>query len=153
MNDELTPEERFAAEDAETLVPRALLLGRTPEEIVADLVQLDYSAPAARALVERVRNEMREFNASPQSRQRLIDAAFRQFAGGLIVAVLGGVVSAALLAIAVVGGWLCIVGALLILGGGITIAGRGWARWRLYRGWAKSLEARQRRAGSDASGE
>ena len=36
MDDELTPEQKFAAEDAETMVPRALRCGRHPDDIVAD---------------------------------------------------------------------------------------------------------------------
>jgi hypothetical protein len=41
MDDELTPEQKFAAEDAETMVPRALMQGRSPEEIAAELARLD----------------------------------------------------------------------------------------------------------------
>jgi hypothetical protein len=40
--------------DAETMVPRELMRGQTPEDIVAELVRLDWSPQAARALVTRV---------------------------------------------------------------------------------------------------
>ena len=144
MDDELTPEQRFAAEDAETLVPRALLLGKSPDDIVADLVALDWSLPAARALVERFVNEMRKFNESPENRQRLIDRAFKQFVIGLFLSVLALtlVVMLLLLAIAIRGSLVLVAGALLVCGGSITAAGRGWSRWRLYRGWARQIADR-----------
>jgi hypothetical protein len=142
MDDELTPEQRFAADDAETLVPRALLLGRTPDEVVADLVKLDWSPAAARAFVKRVLNDMRQFNESPESRQRLIDSSFKQFVAGSIAALAAGVLTALALGLAVVGGWPLAVVAVVFLGGSLTVAARGWARWRLYRGWARHLETR-----------
>jgi hypothetical protein len=142
MDDELTPEQRFAADDAETLVPRALLLGRTPDEVVADLVKLDWAPAAARAFVERVRNDMRQFNESPASRQQLIDSSFKQFVGGLIAALASGCLTVFTLALAMVGGWPLALVAILLLGGSLTVAARGWARWRLYRGWARHLEER-----------
>ena len=148
MDDDLTPEQRFAAEDAETLVPRALLLGKTPDEIVEDLIKLDYALPAARALVERIQREMREFNESPESRRRLIDAAHRQFLGGLIGAVIASGLTTALLGLmATSGGLGCflVLASLFLMGGGFTMAGRGWARWRLYRGWERQIAEREKR--------
>jgi hypothetical protein len=143
MHDDLTPEQKFAAEDAETLVPRALLLGKTPDEIVADLMQLDWSPAAARALVTRVQNDMRQFNESPEARQKLIDAAFKQFIGGLLASIAAGIFVASTLFIAMVGGWCVVIPALFLLGSGITVAGRGWTRWRLYRGWQRHLAERE----------
>ena len=147
MDDELTPEQRFAAEDAETLVPRALLLGRRPDDVVADLVKLDWSPVAARAFVERVLRQIREFNASPESRQRLIDAAFKQFVGGLLASLATGALTLALLFIGLIGGWLLVIVPLLLFGAALTAAGRGWARWRLYRGWERHLQGREKTDG------
>ncbi len=143
IHDDLTPEQRFAAEDAETLVPRALLLGKTPDEVVADLVRLDWSPPAARAFVERVQKEMREFNESPESRQRLIDRAFKQFAGGSLAALATGSLTISMLVLAMSGVWIFVLVPLVMFGGTLTIAGRGWSRWRLYRGWEKHLSKRK----------
>jgi hypothetical protein len=147
MNDELTPEQKFAAEDVETLVPRALLLGKKPEEVVADLVQLDWSAAAARALVARVTDQMRQFNESPESRRRLIDAAFKQFVGGLIAGLAAAILTAFVLIVAMGGGGVFVIGALLLLGGSMTAAGRGWSRWRMYRRWALHLDEKEKAAG------
>jgi hypothetical protein len=152
MDDELTPEQRFAAEDAETLVPRALLLGKRPEEIVADLVKLDWSAPAARAFVERVMENMRQFRESPESRQRLIDEAFKQFVAGLVLAVVGLATMGLGFTIWMIGATGRIVlfavpfGAFAI---GLGLMGRGWARWRLYKRWAHNLEQAEQMKKSD----
>jgi hypothetical protein len=142
MDDELTPEQQFAAEDAETLVPRALLLGKKPDDVVADLVKLDWSPPAAKAFVERVIEDMRQFRASPEGRQRLIANAFKQFIGGSLFVLIGvgiGAVSFLLL----LGGLVLIVMlgvALLVFGGGLVTGGRGWSRWWLYKSWSVNIE-------------
>ncbi|MSQ96987.1 MAG: hypothetical protein EXR98_20870 [Gemmataceae bacterium] len=117
MDDELTPEQRFAAEDAETLVPRALLLGRKPEDVVADLVKLDWSRAAAESLVARVIEEMRQFRVSTESRKRLIDGDFKQFIGGMLFFPVG-------VGIALLGG----LNIWLLVAGGLVSAGRGWAQ-------------------------
>jgi hypothetical protein len=142
MDDELTPEQRFAAEDAETLVPRALLWGKKPEDVVADLVKLDWSRAAAESLVARVIKEMRQFRASAESRKRLIDRAYQQFILGLILASGGAGILGVAFGTSAAGLWLyCFYlvpfGIFIV---GIALAGRGWARWRLYRGWAQHLE-------------
>src|SRR5262245_48007842 len=72
MSEELTPEQKFAQADAETLIPRELARGRTRDEIVADLVALDWSPAAARANVDRIGDEFAQFTASPASREQLI---------------------------------------------------------------------------------
>jgi hypothetical protein len=72
MNEELTPEQKFAQDDPETLVPRELARGRTRDEIVADLVRLDWSEGAARATVDRIADEFERYTASPESRAQLV---------------------------------------------------------------------------------
>ena len=145
MDDELTPEQRFAAEDAETLVPRALLLGKTPEEIVADLVKLDWTPAAATAFVERVLVDMRQFRESPESRQRLIRNAFKQFIGGILFMLIGiGIGAVPVLALLRGFYFLAMLGlATAVFGGGLVTGGRGWSRWRLYKSWARRLEQSQ----------
>jgi hypothetical protein len=100
MDDELTPAQRSMAEDAETMVPRALLVGRSPDDIVADLIRLDWSPAAARALVERVANDLRRFHESPESRLQLLAEAKRQWLGGILL-MLAGVVIAFITALSV----------------------------------------------------
>ena len=55
MDDELTPEQRFAAETGEAMVPRALIQGRRRDDIIADLVRLDWSPqqPKRSSLVQK----------------------------------------------------------------------------------------------------
>jgi hypothetical protein len=133
MDDELTPEQKFAAEDAETMVPRALLRGDSPEEIVATLVRLDWSLPAARALVARVTDDLRRFHGSPEGRKQLRAEARRQFLGGLILALLGAGVTAFTFVAALAGALQFMVVAFGLFFGGLILGCRGWARWRLYR--------------------
>jgi sterol desaturase/sphingolipid hydroxylase (fatty acid hydroxylase superfamily) len=134
MDDELTPEQKFAAEDAETMVPRALLIGRKPEEIVTDLVRLDWSLPAARDFVARVIEDMRQFRESRKSREQLLANVWRQFIGGLLMMVAGCALGA-LAVIAMVAGGLVLFGLTFVtFFGGLVLAGRGWSRWRLYSG-------------------
>jgi len=133
MDDELTPEQKFAAEDAETKVPRELLQGRSQEEIVADLIKLDWSPAAANAFVARVVDDLRRFQASPESRQRLVAEAWWQFVGGAILALLSVGLTASTFLFALAGSGFFVV-AFGLFFGGLILAGRGWARWRLYRG-------------------
>jgi hypothetical protein len=107
MDDELTPEQKLAAEDAEALVPRALLAGKKPDEVVTDLVKLDWSPDAAKAFVDRVIADMCQFRESPESRQLLIHNAFKQFIGGSLFALVG-VGIAAISFLAMLGGMVMI---------------------------------------------
>lgn len=140
MDDELTPEQKFAAEDAETMVPRALAQGRDPEDIVRELVRLDWSPAAARAMVARVADDLARFHASPESRERLVHEARVQFAAGATMALLGLLVTAFTLLLALAGGLPFFVVAFGLILVGLAVAGRGWARWRLYRGQASPSE-------------
>ncbi len=94
MDDELTPEQKFAAEDPETMVPRALVQGRAPEDIIAELVRLGWSPRAAQTMVFRVGDDLRRFHESPESRERLLKEAKTQLFVGLILTLLGAGVTA-----------------------------------------------------------
>jgi hypothetical protein len=133
MDDELTPEQKFAAEDPDTMVPRALMQGRDPEDIAADLVRLDWSREAARAFVARVADDLRRFHDSPESRERLVKEAQTQLITGILLALLGAGVSTFSLLAALVGMLPFFVVAFGAFLGGLALASRGWARWRLYR--------------------
>jgi hypothetical protein len=133
MDDELTPEQKFAAEDPETMVPRALMQGRSPEDIAAELVRLDWSPQAARALVARVADDLRRYQESPESRKRLVKEAQTQLVAGLLLTLLGGAITAFTLLATLAGALPYFVVAAGLFFGGLILAGRGWARWRLYR--------------------
>ncbi len=133
MDDELTPEQKLAADDPETWVPRALLLGRRPEDIVADLVRLDWSPAAAHALVARVASDLRRFHESPESRLQLLAEAKRQWVGGIFL-MFAGIAMAAITFLSALEGMLTFfVVPLGFLIAGLILAGRGWGRWRYYR--------------------
>jgi hypothetical protein len=137
MDDELTPEQRFAAEDGEVMVPRALMQGRSPEDIIAEWRRLDWSLEAAEALVARAQEDLRLLRESPESRQRLIADARRQFARGVWLVLLGAVggVFNLLLNMFLSG----LVGVVVLLGSsglfctGLVLMSRGLIRWRVYR--------------------
>ncbi len=133
MDDELTPQEKFAAENPETMVPRALMDGRAPEDIVADLLRLDWSLPAARALVARAQDDLRRLHESPESRQLLLRESKQQFFAGLMLALLGVIFTTFTLLAALAGALPFILVAFGLFFGGLIMMGRGWARWRLYR--------------------
>jgi hypothetical protein len=133
VDDELTPEQKFAAEDPETMVPRALSEGRHPEDIVGELLRLDWSPAAARALVARVADDLERLHHYPDARERLAREARAQFAGGVMMALLGVSVTAFTLLAALAGALPFFVVAFGLILMGLVVAGRGWARWRLYR--------------------
>jgi hypothetical protein len=134
MNDELTPEQKFAAEDPGTMVPRALRQGHSPEKIVADLVRLDWTPAAAQAFVARVANDLRRMQESPESRQQLFAEARRQCVAGIVLVLLAVLVSAFTLLAALGGALPFFVLALGLFFGGFVMASRGWTRLRLYEG-------------------
>lgn len=133
MEDELTPEQKFAAEDSETMVPRALSEGRDPDDIVRELVRLDWSPAAARALVDRVADDLERFRESPESREQLVREARVQFAIGATMALSGVFVTAFTLLAALAGALPFFVVSFGLILAGLVVATRGWARWRLYR--------------------
>jgi hypothetical protein len=132
MDDELTPEQRFAAEDAEAMVPRALLQGRSPEDIVAELLRLDWSPAAAQSLVARAAADVRLLRESPEWRRRLLEHARRQFATGALLALLGAGITAFTLLAALTGAVPYYVVAAGLFFGGLMLLSRGWTRWRFY---------------------
>ena len=130
---ELSPEEKFAAEDPETMVPRALMKGRNVDDIVAELVRLDWSPEAARALVARVADDLHRYHASPESRLRLVKEARMQVVGGILIALVAAGFTALTLLAAIRGSAPFFVVAFGLFFGGLMLAGRGCVRWRLYR--------------------
>jgi hypothetical protein len=94
MNEELTPEQKFAEDDPETLVPRELARGRTRDAIVSDLVRLEWPQEAARATVDQIADEFERYVASPDSRAELVAGKQKMRAIGLRALAIG-LVSAA----------------------------------------------------------
>jgi hypothetical protein len=132
MQEELTPEEQFAAEDPETMVPRELSRGRSRDELVAELVRLDWSPAAAASFVDRVADDLRRFSESPESRQALLREACREMLAGCALTLLGVGVVVALFVLAWAEGIVVVVLS-AGLAVGLAVFARGWARWRLYR--------------------
>lgn len=114
-------------------MPRQLLAGRDSEQIVADLIKLDYSPAAARALIARVENDLRRLYASPESRQRLMKEARQQCVGGAILALLGALITAYTFIASLAGYVPFVVVAIGFVCGGIMLAKRGYTRWSLCR--------------------
>lgn len=143
MDDELTPEQKFAAEDPELMVPRALMEGQSTEDIVAELVRLDWSPSATRTLVVRIADDLRRFYESPETRQQLLREAKTQLVSGfLLVFVSVGITVFTLLA-ALAGGLSFFVVGFGLFFGGLILVGRGWTRWRLYRGSERFIASTQ----------
>jgi hypothetical protein len=134
MDDELTPEQKFAAEDPETMIPKALAQGRSHDDIVHELMRLDWSPQAARALVIRIENDLERYRRSPESRKELIREARKELAAGVVMIVVALLFLAVTLLGAITGAfpvWILAIGFILT---GFVMAGRGLTRWRLYRG-------------------
>ncbi len=130
--DELTPEQRFAAEDGEELVSRALAEGRAPEDIVAELVRMDWLPSTAEAFVAQTAAELRRCHESPQGREDLLRVARAQFFGGLMI--IGVAVALTfILLVKTTGAIPPIVATSALFMAGFVLSTRGWARWRLYR--------------------
>lgn len=138
--DELTPEQKFAAENPETMVPRELSRGRSREDLVAELVRFDWTPEAAAALVDHAADDIRRYHASPESREELVREARRQVVAGLLITLLGLGVTAFTFLSALAGAlgfYVVAWGAVL---GGLVMVSRGWPRWRLYRKAALPFE-------------
>jgi hypothetical protein len=133
LDEELTPEQKFAAEDAETMVPRALMQGRNPDDIVRDLMRLDWTPSAAREMVSRVLDDLQRFHDSPEARADLLTEARKQIFLGVCLVFLSVCISGFTLIAALAGGMQVVVVAIGLLLVGFVIAGRGLARWKLYR--------------------
>jgi uncharacterized membrane protein len=125
MDEELTPEQKFAAEDAETMVPRAIIQGRSKEEIIAELTKLDWSRAAAESLVDRVLDDLKRFEESPASRKSLVQEARWQFIGGIVAMLLGIGVTLATFLAALAGLGFFILAFGLFLADSLQLAGGG----------------------------
>jgi len=90
--DERTPEEMFNAEDPVKWVPRDLAKGRSKDDIIAELLRFGWTSQEATALVDRVTTDLERYRSSPESRDRLVRAAFRQMAWGFGLAGIGVVI-------------------------------------------------------------
>jgi hypothetical protein len=130
---ELTPQEKFEAEDPETMVPRALMAGRTVEAIVEDLEQLDWSPAAARSLVARIADDLRRYYESPDSRLKLIKEARKELVGGILIAMLGLCMTLITILGAIGGALPVYVVTLGVIICGLALASKGWNRSKLYR--------------------
>jgi hypothetical protein len=134
MDDELTPEQKFAAEDPETMVPKALAQGRSHEDIVAELMRLDWSPEVASALVSRIENDLERYRRSPESRRDLVREARKEVAAGALLVLVALMFFAVTLLGAMAGAFPFAIIAIGMILTGFVLAGRGLARWRLYRG-------------------
>jgi hypothetical protein len=139
-DDELTPEQKFAADDAETMVPRALLEGKPQEQIVADLIKLDYSPVGARKLVARIADELRRFRETPETREQFITQARNHLIAGSLLALVGIVFTIFTLVAAIAGATPIVVVAFGLIFGSMIVAGRGWSRWEFYSKLRDQLE-------------
>jgi hypothetical protein len=144
--DELTPEQKFAAEDPGIIVARGLLHERSHERIAADLRELDWDPYDAWQLILHVERDLARFLASEDSRRRMREEARADRLSGLVLLGLGG-------GLAVLGGvflwwlkpvWVVIVGS-LALGGvpGTILLARGQARGRMYALLDAAVQARR----------
>jgi hypothetical protein len=134
METELTPEQKFNAESPETMVPRALLQGRSHAAIIADLVRLDWSPSKAQKFVERVDAEVKRYQVSPESRATLIKECRQQTFNGLLLIFVGlfiNILSFFMIVEGLFYIWIS-MGAVIIQG--LILAHRGRSRWRIYRG-------------------
>lgn len=131
--DELTPEQMFAAEDPSVTVPRDLARGRSKERIVADMVRLDWAPTAAAAYVDRVEGELRQYHASPEARRELVAGKVRLMAAGAVVVLFGlGFFAVTLLSVFSFGG-AAVVLPVGVVAFGLLLFGRGFVGWRRYR--------------------
>jgi hypothetical protein len=131
--DELTPEQRFAAESSDTMVPRLLMQGMSQELVVAKLVRLDWPEQSARVLVAAVAEDLRRYHESPESRARLVQEAWGHVFTGVCLAVLGGILGLGVLLLSAMLPLPFIIVAFGSCLAGLTLVARNWGRWRLYR--------------------
>jgi hypothetical protein len=143
--DELTPEQKFAAEEAGIIVARGLLAGRSRERLLDDLYALDWSPGAADRFIGRVERDLERFTSSAENRRRMRQEARRELlAGGLLLVaglVLGGLLYLVFLARLVLLGWVLspLPGAYLLY--------RGWTRRQLYGYLERALRERDGQGG------
>jgi hypothetical protein len=134
VEDELTPEQKFASEPPETIVTQGYLAGRDKTSIVDDLQRLGWPREKAEEFFEQMLVDLKRYHESPEARQQLLVSAQFQLLGGcLALLIAGGITAATLLTAAFAVGLLFLVipfGLLLL---GLSLVGQGWSRWRFYR--------------------
>lgn len=130
-DDELTPEQRFAAPEPDEWVPRDLARGRSRAEIYDQLIKLDWTPAAANALIDGAVSDLERYANSPESRRQLTREGRRDILGGSIIAAMGLMLFTGSILMSAGG-----IGFLLIpwgmVGVGLVIAGRGYTRWRVF---------------------
>lgn len=133
MEADLTPEQKFNAEAPGTMVPRALLQGKSRKDVVKELTQLDWEQREAEEFVERAFQDYTRFSTSLESRAALIRECWQQFCSGMMIAGLGAIIAIATY-VFVIGGalyiWIFAAGMILV---GLVRANRGHSRWQIYR--------------------
>lgn len=134
MDDELTPEQKFASDPPETIVTQGYLAGRDRTTIVEDLQRLGWPQEKAEAFFEQMVVDLKRYHESPEARQQLLVSALFQLLGGcLTLLVAGGIAAATLLTAAAAVGLLVLVVPFGLLLLGLSLVGQGWSRWRFYR--------------------
>ena len=131
------------------------MLGRSPEDIVSDLVRLDWSPAIVRALVTRVADDLRRFHESPESRRQLLVQARGQWLVGCLLALAGIALTAITLLAALAGALPYYVVSIGLVLGGLALAARGWGRWRYYRRLSilpERSDSKEEGTGSEGSG-
>lgn len=132
--DELTPEERFAHEDEAIFVTRDLAAGIPEEEIIEQLLQLEWSESAAWKFVGRAKKELQLHRSSPKGRRQVVDIYFRQMVGGAVLTLIGVLLALySLVAPSSLG-----FGITAIFYGkiftGLVLFSTGRTKWKIYRG-------------------
>lgn len=128
-DDELTPEQKFAAEDIEVTVFRQLVNRRPKDQILSEIQKHGYSVDKAVRFMRRVRIDVDRYLDSPESRAKLVAEARNQFLIGLVI-LIGGLGLSALTFLATsLGAVMMFVGAMI--GSGVLM-NSGWSRWQLF---------------------
>jgi hypothetical protein len=132
MARELMPEEKFNAESAQTMVPKALLQGRSKDSIIGELIALDWSPQAAQGLVNQAERDLESHRASPESRNELLRDCRAQMVVGITLLTAGILCTLAFIIGVLIGLGVVVIFTGLIVTGAVFTS-RGYARWRFYR--------------------
>jgi hypothetical protein len=137
VDEELTPEQKFAGEPTLADIYRALLAGKRREDVIADLMRYDYTEYGAATLVSRAEEDIHRLRASPDNRAVMMDEATKQAVTGACIA--GGGILLSVFSVMLVlasGGGVVFVpaagGAVGVLTGFIMLF-RGLTRRKLFR--------------------
>lgn len=138
-----TPEQKFAAEDPETMVLRDLRLGSSRDQIVAKLIPQGWSQSRAERFVNELADDIQRYRESPEARRQLLAQARREMIGGAVMAIIGtGIVAATFL----VASWqipktFAVLIILTLIG--FAVLGRGYKRLGVYRQTALPFEQQE----------